>query len=67
MLQPDLLENIVRSTASSNLIALDKTLAFIYGARASYAAASAGCGCVSERMGHILKDIRAHLPVREGA
>lgn len=46
----DVLDRLVKMTAQTCLVALDKTIAAVRRSHSSYAAASARCGSIAERM-----------------
>ncbi|HUY68972.1 MAG TPA: hypothetical protein VMV79_06690 [Alphaproteobacteria bacterium] len=60
------LERLVAMTNQTNLVALDKTMAAIRRAAASYAAASARVGSIGERICRAAQEIGMTLP-KQGA
>jgi hypothetical protein len=61
------LERLVAMTNQTNLVALDKTLAAIRRAGASYAAAAARVGSIGERIVRAAHEVGMTLPASRGA
>jgi hypothetical protein len=61
------LERLIAMTNQTNLVALDKTLASIRRAPASYAAASARVGSIGERIVRAVQEVGMTLPPEQRA